>query len=147
MSQTPVVPPWVNKTMKSVLRSPVHGLVSKTVLLISFTGRKSGQTYTTPVSYSQTGDQVYVFTHADWWKNLGDDAPVSLRIRGREYRGLAQVVAEDKKTIAARLADHLRKVRSDAGFYKVSFDQRGEPKPEEVEKAVQTVVMLRIRLC
>jgi hypothetical protein len=50
--------------MKLVLRSPAHGVVSKTILLITFTGRKSGKTYTTPVSYSQFDDQVYVFTHA-----------------------------------------------------------------------------------
>ena len=43
MSQTPTVPPFVNRAMKFVLRSPVHGMVSKTVLLITFTGRKSGK--------------------------------------------------------------------------------------------------------
>ena len=64
MSQTPTIPPIVNSTMKFVLRSPVHGMVSKTILLITFTGRKSGKTYSTPVSYSQTGDQVAIFTHA-----------------------------------------------------------------------------------
>ena len=89
--------------MKLVLRSPVHGMVSKTVLLIAFTGRKSGKTYTTPVSYSQYNDQVYIFTHADWWKNLHNGAPVTLRIRGREFQGLAEPVAEDKQAVAAGL--------------------------------------------
>ncbi len=63
MSQTPTVPPIVNSAMKFVLRSPLHGIVSKTTLLISFTGRKSGMTYTTPVSYSRQGDKVYIFAH------------------------------------------------------------------------------------
>ena len=49
MSDTPSIPPIVNKTMKLILRSPMHGVVSKSMLLISFTGRKSGKTYTTPV--------------------------------------------------------------------------------------------------
>lgn len=56
--------------MKFALRSPVHGVVSKTILLVTFTGHKSGKTYTTPVGYSQSDDQMYVFTHAAWWKNL-----------------------------------------------------------------------------
>ena len=47
MTQTPIAPPYVNRAMKLVLRSPMHGLVSKTVLLITFTGCKSGKTYTT----------------------------------------------------------------------------------------------------
>ena len=147
MSQTPTVPPFVNHAMKFVLRSPVHGMVSKTILLITFTGRKSGKTYTTPVSYSQYGDQVYIFTHAAWWKNLRSGTPVTLRIRGREFQGLAEPVAEDKQAIAAGLTAHLRKVPSDARYYGVTFDDHGNPRAEEVEKAVQTVVMIRIRLC
>jgi len=147
MSETPSVPPIVNRAMKFVLRSPVHGIVSKTVLLITFTGRKSGKTYTTPVSYSQDGDQVYIFTHADWWKNLRGGTPVTLRIRGREFQGLAEPVAEDKQAVAAGLTAHLRKVSSDARYYGVTFDDHRNPRADEVEKAAQTVVMIGIQLC
>lgn len=146
-TQTPTIPPYVNSAMKFVLRSPVHTMVSKSILLITFTGRKSGKTYTTPVSYSQSGDQVYVFTHANWWVNLRSGAPVTLRIRGREFQGLAEPVAEDKCAVAAGLAEHLRKVRSDARYYDVTFDEHGNPRTEEVEAAAQTVVMIPIRLC
>jgi deazaflavin-dependent oxidoreductase (nitroreductase family) len=147
MSQTPTVPPYVNSAMKFVLRSPVHGMVSKTVLLITFTGRTSGKTYTTPVSYSQNGDQVAIFTHANWWKNLRSGTPVTLRLRGQEFQGLAEPVAEDKQAIAAGLAAHLRVVPSDAKYYGVTFDDHRNLRSEEVEKAVQTVVMIRVRLC
>jgi deazaflavin-dependent oxidoreductase (nitroreductase family) len=133
--------------MKLVLRSPVHGMVSKTVLLITFTGRKSGKTYTTPVDYSQDGDQVTIFTHADWWKNLRSGTPVTLHIRGRDLQGLAEPIAEDKRAIAAGLTVHLQKVPSDAKYYGVTFDGHGNPRSEEVEKAAQTVVMIPIRLC
>ena len=145
MSETPTVPPIVNQAMKVVLRSPVHAVVSKTVLLISFKGRKSGKTYTTPVSYSQTGTQVTIFTHATWWKNLQGGAPVTIRIQGRELHGIAEPVAEDKCAVAAALASHLRKVPSDAKYYEVTFDAQGNPRTEEVEKAAQTVVMIAIR--
>jgi deazaflavin-dependent oxidoreductase (nitroreductase family) len=133
--------------MKFVLRSPVHGMVSKSLLLITFSGRKSGKTYTTPVSYSQYGDRVYIFTHAGWWKNLRSGAPVTLHIRGRNLRGLAEPVAKDKQTVAAGLTEHLRKVPSDCRFYGVTFDENKNPRAEEVEQAAQTVVMIRIRLC
>jgi deazaflavin-dependent oxidoreductase (nitroreductase family) len=133
--------------MKFFLRSPLHGLVSKTVLLITFTGRKSSKTYTTPVSYSQTGDLVNIFTHADWWKNLRGGTSVTLRIRGQEFQGRAVPVSEDKQAIVAGLAAHLRKVPSDARYYGVTFDNQGNPRVNEVEKAVQTVVMVRVQLC
>ncbi len=147
MSQTPTVPPFVTQTMKLMLRSPMHGVVSKTVLLITFAGRKSGKTYTTPVDYSQDGDRVTIFTHADWWKNLRGGAPVTLRIRGRELQGLAEPVADDKQAVAAGLSQHLRKVPSDARYYGVTFDDHKNPRVEEVEQAAQTVVMIRIQLC
>ena len=147
MSQTATVPPFVNKAMKFMLRSPLHGVVSKFTLLITFTGRKSGKSYTTPVSYSQFNDQVTIFTHADWWKNLCGGAPVTLYMRGYKFQGVAQPVVEDKQAIAAGLTAHLQQVPTDAKFYGVTFDDQGNPRAAEVEKAVQTVVMIRIRLC
>lgn len=146
MSQVSTVPPFINKTMKFMLRSPMHGLVSKMVLLFTFAGRKSGKTYTTPVSYSQSDDQVYIFTHANWWKNLKGGAPVTLRLQGRDVQGLAEPVVEDKQAIAARLTEHLRKVPSDAPYYGVTFDESGNTRAGDVEKGVQTVVMIRVRL-
>jgi deazaflavin-dependent oxidoreductase (nitroreductase family) len=147
MTATPTIPPYVNSAMKFVLRSPMHGMVSKSILLITFTGRKSGKTYTTPVSYSQSDDQVTIFTHADWWKNLRSGASVTLRIQGRELQGLAEPVARDKQAVAAGLMAHLRKVPSDARYYGVTFDDHRNPSAGEVEKAAQTAVMIRIRLC
>jgi len=147
MSQATTVPPSVNRAMKFVLTSPVHGMVSKTILLISFKGSRSGKSFTTPVSYSQDGDQVVIFTHADWWKNLRGGAPVTLRIQGQDFQGLAEPVAEDKQAIAEALAKHLRKVQSDARYYGVTFDEAGNPRAEEVEKGARSAVMIRVRLC
>lgn len=147
MSQVTTVPPFINKTMKFVLRSPVHGMVSKFTTLITFTGRKSGKIYTTPVSYSQFEDRVYIFTHANWWKNLCDGAPVMLCLQGRERQGWAEPVVEDKEAIATRLAAHLRMVPGDSKYYGVTFDEHGNPNAEEVEKAVQTAVMICVQLC
>ena len=147
MSQPTTVPPFVNNAMKFVLRSPMHGMVSKNILLITFTGCKSGKTYTTPVCYSLEDNQVYIFTHANWWKNLCNCTSVPLWLRGREVQGVPEPVVEDKGTIAARLTAHLRRVPSDARYYDVTFDEHGNPKAEEVEKAVQTVVMIRVSLC
>jgi deazaflavin-dependent oxidoreductase (nitroreductase family) len=147
MSQTVTIPPFVNNTMKFVLCSPVHRMVSKFILLITFTGRKSGKSYTTPVSYSQFGNQVYIFTHANWWKNLRGGAQVTLTIRGQELKGLAEPISEDKPAIAEKLAAHLRDVPSDAKYYAVTLDEHGNPRPDEVEKAVRTVVMIQVWLC
>ena len=132
--------------MRFILRSPLHGMVSKYLTLITFTGRKSGKTYTTPVSYYQQNNQVTIFTHADWWKNLQNGASVSLRLQGREFQGLAKAIAEDKQTVAAILTTHLRKSPFDARFYDVTIDEHGKPIPEDVKKAVQTLAMIQVQL-
>ncbi|MBN2048387.1 MAG: nitroreductase family deazaflavin-dependent oxidoreductase [Anaerolineaceae bacterium] len=146
MSQTAAVPPMLNKTMKFILRSPLHRFSSSYLLLITFKGRKSGTTYTTPVSYSREDDTVTIFTHANWWKNLRGGALVTLRIRGQEVRGIAEPIAEDKTAIAAALTAHLKKSAFDAKFYQVAFDEAGEPIQSDVEEAVKTVVMVRVQI-
>ena len=146
MSQATTVPPFVNDAMKFVLRSPVHKMVSKFTLLITFTGRKSGKSYTTPVSYSRYDNQVYIFTHANWWKNLCGGATVTLIIQGQERQGFAEPITEDKETIATWLAAHLRDVPSDAKYYSVTLDKQGNPNADEVKQAVQTVTMIHVWL-
>lgn len=146
MSESPSVSPILNKTMKFVLRSPLHGMVSNYLTLITFTGRKSGKHYTTPVSYYQQEDTVFIFTHANWWKNLRGGVPVTIRLRGRDYPGMAEVIVEDKDAIAVQLAAHLKQSPFDAKFYNVSYDEQGEPVRAEVEEAVKTVVMVRVCL-
>lgn len=147
MNQPPTIPPIVNSSMKLILRSPLHGMVSRSILLITFSGRRSGRSYTTPVSYSQADGKVYIFTHAEWWKNLRGGAPVQLRIRGKDYQGLAETVRGDKQAVAAGLGQHLKVVYSDARFYGVTFDEGGYPRVEDVQRAAQDVVMICVQLC
>jgi len=77
---------------------------------------------------------------------LCGSAPITLAIRGRDLNGIAESVVDDKAAITTWLAAHLRNVPSDAKYYGVTFDERGNLRTEEVEKAVQTVVMIRVRL-
>ncbi|MFZ6026986.1 MAG: nitroreductase/quinone reductase family protein [Chloroflexota bacterium] len=141
------IPPAINNTIKFILRSPLHGILSKNFLLINFVGRKSGKTFTTPVSYSRDGNYLYVFTHATWWKNLQPTTPITLRLRGKDVQGLPEPVVEDKKAVAAGLMAHLRRSPYDASFYGVTLDKDKNPRPDEVEVGAQTTVMIRIALC
>ncbi|HWQ84401.1 MAG TPA: nitroreductase/quinone reductase family protein [Anaerolineales bacterium] len=145
MSASPTIPPYINSAVTTILRSPLHGLFSQSFLLLTFTGRKSGRTFTTPVGYSQSGDTLTLFTHARWWKNLLNAAPVTLHLRGREIQGVPEPVTGQEAILAGLLA-RLRRVPRDAGFYGVTIDNRGYPDLAETIRAVQSVVMIRIRL-
>lgn len=145
MSQTNGVDAFLNKTMKFILRSPLHRLVSHSLMLITFTGRKSGKFYTTPIGYSEHDGEVVAFTHAVWWKNLRGGAPVTLRLRGREFAGIAEPV-ENKEAVAAGLMVHLQMIPGNARFYGVTIDPVAGLIAEDVDRAAQNAVMIRVRL-
>ena len=82
-----------NPFMKWLLRSPFHFIISKIYLLITFSGRKSGKIYTTPVQYAQQGNTLYIITSEGytWWKNLRDGTEVQLHLRGKTCHGHAEI--------------------------------------------------------
>ena len=93
-----------NIFVKPLLKSPLHGLVSGEFMLITFTGRKSGKTYSTPVQYKRDGQAVIFLTRKKrkWWRNLQGDAAVTVRIRGWDIEGTPEVV-EDQTAIEQAL--------------------------------------------
>jgi deazaflavin-dependent oxidoreductase (nitroreductase family) len=100
-----------NAIMSFLLRSPLHGLVSKHAMLITVSGRKSGRLYTTPVNYVRDGDTITVLSRRNrtWWRNLRGGAPVAVRVSGKDLKGVAEVAVDDKEAIAgALLALHPR---------------------------------------
>jgi hypothetical protein len=144
--ESTAMPSWLNRVMSGLLRSPLHGLVSRTIMLITFTGRKSGKVYTTPISYTRQGDLVTAFTRSGWWRNLDRGAHVTLRIKNKEFQGWATAEAKDRQAIAEGLRDFLRSVRFDARVYQVNFDEDGQPNWEDVQRAADKVIMIRVKL-
>lgn len=73
----PVFELVINPAMKGILRSPLHRILSDSLLLITFTGRQSGGEYTTPVGYEQKAGTLYITSQSNrvWWKNLRGGAP------------------------------------------------------------------------
>ncbi len=45
-----------------LLRSPLHGLVSGRIMLLTVTGRRSGRPFTVPVSHLRHGGGFFCFT-------------------------------------------------------------------------------------
>jgi len=84
--------------MKPLLASPLHFFVSKHILLISFVGRKSGKTYTTPVEYRRENDELMIFTQADrkWWRNFIGGADVQLTLQGQHVTAHAEPFTADQ---------------------------------------------------
>jgi hypothetical protein len=78
----------VNPVVRGLLRSPVHGLLSGSVLLLTYTGRRSGVRRELPIMYAALGNRfVVVAGQPDtkaWWRNFSDDVrPVTVTVAGR----------------------------------------------------------------
>lgn len=88
-----------NPLMKAILRSPLHRLLSNSLMVLTFTGRHSRKRYSIPVGYVERRDRLFVFSHSAWSNNFRGGSPVSLRLRGKEIRGTANII-EDRERIA-----------------------------------------------
>ena len=135
----------MNPLMKALLYSPFHGGVSKSLMLLSFTGRKSGKKFTIPVGYLRKDNTLIVFTHSNWWKNLRDGAPVTLRIQGKKANGVGRPVS-DPAAIKAMVHD-LIAANGEARARQMGFwVEDAHTSPEEIQKAVAGTTFIHIRL-
>jgi deazaflavin-dependent oxidoreductase (nitroreductase family) len=83
-----------NPIVVAILRSPLHGLMSNSVMLLTYRGRRSGRAFTTPISYVRDGEDLLAVASRDhaWWRNLRGGAPVWVRLRGRELRATGRLL-------------------------------------------------------
>jgi signal transduction histidine kinase len=60
----------VNWVPAAILSSPAHRALSRKRLVLSFTGRRSGTHYATPVNYVQRGTELLITTDSRWWRPM-----------------------------------------------------------------------------
>lgn len=104
-----------NQAMTTVLRSPLHPLLSWQFILLSYEGRKSGRRYTTPVLYWQSDDGLVLLTPADrtnWWRNFRGEYSLKVLLQGNWRTGWGEVDADEEHVFNhfRRLVDPIRKV-------------------------------------
>jgi deazaflavin-dependent oxidoreductase (nitroreductase family) len=135
-----------NAFMKTILGSPLHGLVSGSVMLITFTGRKSGKIYTTPVNYVRDGESLIILSQDDrtWWKNLRGGVPVAVRLQGKELKGISEVF-EDPEAVAQGLITLMQQSTSFQKYLGIELHPDGRPRdPDALMSVAQTKVIVRI---
>ena len=75
-----------------------------TILLLTTTGRRTGQETTTPLIYSLDGDTPVIVAsqggapdHPGWFKNLSKTPEVAVQIKGDRFRARARVVDGEER--------------------------------------------------
>jgi len=97
-----------NRAVALLLRSPLHALLSRQLLLITVTGRRSGRRHTLPVGYHCSGQQLTIPVmwpqRKLWWRNLRDGAPVEVRLRGADRTGHARAKVDERGGVVVEVA-------------------------------------------
>lgn len=99
----------VNKLIRGLRDAPLVGkAVRRQITVVSYTGRKSGRTFSTPVSFRRNGDVVDIRVVApdskNWWRNFGGEgAPLTLELDGVERTGHATWHRDEKGRVTVRV--------------------------------------------
>ncbi len=116
-----------NPVVTAILRSPLHGLTGNSVMRLTYRGRRSGDVFTTPISYVRDGGDLLAVASRDhtWWKNLRGGARVRVRLRGHELEGTGRALeGEAGEEVLLRV---LRAVPAYRKHWGVELDGGGRP--------------------
>ena len=140
----------LNPLISGILRSPFHWLLSPGLLLITVTGRRSGRRYTIPVGYQRDGETLGVMVsearRKSWWRNYLEPGPVELRLRGRQLRGQAEVVAPGTDEFRRGASRTLQRMPWLGRVFGIDYDRRTGLTGEQVERLGEEIAMVRITL-
>ena len=137
----------INPFVSMILRSPLHRLLSSHVLLLTFTGRKTGKRFTIPVGYTREGDTFTLFSSKSWYKNLRGGGHVAVHLQGRRRTGRVEVI-EDR----AAVLDAAERLVAEYGLKEagrrigLALDTGPPPSPDELAAAMEGRVVIRLAL-
>jgi deazaflavin-dependent oxidoreductase (nitroreductase family) len=138
---------WFNPIVKLMLRSPLHGMMSGSTMLITYTGRKTGKKYTLPVGYLRQGDMLTTISSRSrsWWRNLRAEAEVTLLLQGKQVEASAKAV-EDPVDVMSGLRSYLAQAPQFANYLDITVDEDGKPVKRDLEREAKQRVLVKLKL-
>ena len=139
---------WYNPIIKTLLRSPLHGFVSKNMMLMTYTGRKSGRQYEVPMNYfpiHENGSEFLATTSKPervWWRNLRNGAEVRVLVRGKTYPAYA-VAYQAEGEVGEHLHTLFHQNPGVAKYFDVKVDSLGVPDQDDVARLAGETVFIR----
>ncbi|MBA3822762.1 MAG: nitroreductase family deazaflavin-dependent oxidoreductase [Ktedonobacterales bacterium] len=139
-------PKLANRLLGAALHLPFTTPLSRAILLLTFTGRKSGKRFTTPVGYQRMGEVVTLFTDHDWYKNLQAQPKVTLLLAGKTLHGTATVTHGQPDVIDPALWDFVQASPAAARAYGVSRTANGQLDRASATAAAARFTLIRVQL-
>jgi hypothetical protein len=139
----------LNPPMRALLRSPIHGVASKHLCILSYRGRRTGRKFETPLSFMRVGNLVRLLSSREtrWWLNFKDEAvDVEVEIARETFKGKALSILEDGDRLRNGVRTFLTEVPRDAVVYGIKLDGDRKPRESDIETAAGHVVLVEIEL-
>ncbi len=141
--------PLINRVMQVLLNSPLHGVMSGSIMLIYFTGTKTGRHLCTPVRYLRGGDGVVVcLTGREvlWWPNFRRPTAVALQLAGQRVNAMAQALPDDTAQTEVLLRRMLAYFPTDAAYHGIAVKRGSAPSPQQLQQAAANAVLVTFSL-
>jgi deazaflavin-dependent oxidoreductase (nitroreductase family) len=137
----------INFALGTILRSPLHRLLSRNLLLITVTGRQSQHPYTVPVSYQLHDNEVRIVSERrdHWWRNLRGGAPVTVQLQGQEVTGQARVI-ENAQDVQPLVTEQVEQSPAIARMLNLKRSDQGQFKPQDLLQAAERLVVVCVAL-
>jgi deazaflavin-dependent oxidoreductase (nitroreductase family) len=142
----------LNPLVCMILSSPLHGMMSATLLLITYKGRKSGKEYSLPVQYVQDNRTIYIVVgmpeKKTWWRNLRYGAKVKLWLTGNNVIGDAIVLEgeDEAESIAKALNLYLRRFPPAAKKHGIRLGNDGSFNQDDIRREASSTILVRVNL-
>jgi hypothetical protein len=136
----------VNPLLCAVLRTPLAGPAGKQLMVLSFTGRKTGRQFTIPVSAHVIDNDLYALTGAPWKQNFRGGANAQVVYRGKTSTMRGELIAD-----RAVVADLYLRCAQSYGVKRaqrmigVKFREQRIPTLEEFGEAVDRLKLVAIK--
>ena len=137
---------FINPIMIFILRSPLHFLVSHSVLVLYVTGAKTGKQYFIPVSFFEHSKGLLTCVTDKpniWWRNLTSIDEIKILFKGKEILSRISAETDDSDYIFPKLHALFSHSRLDGFFGGVGY-KNGKPIEEDVIGATKRMVLIEL---
>ena len=137
-----------NRIVVWIAESALHSLVSGSIVIVKYRGKRSGTTYSLPVNYvivEQSGGnrRLWITSKKErvWWRNFIGGHDATLVLRGE--RIATELVALDaQEQVANGLKSYLSRSPGAARYFDVRIDENGQFDEADLGRAADQRVIL-----
>jgi hypothetical protein len=136
----------VNPIMKLVLHTPFAGPARNQLMVVNFTGRKSGRHYSLPVSAHEIDGTLYAMTGATWKNNFRDGAAAQVLHDGKTTTMRGELITDKAQVtdLYSRCAESYGAKRA-ARAMGLGFRDNQMPTHDQFAEAVDELHLRAIR--